>query len=549
MSLAVERYLEVQSGLSRRQRDPLSFWHHASPQSRQATAFISEYDEVYARAANKAGKTEWAAAVTLAILQKRRHLDGVPMPQWKGRLEGLVLTLDYNQQKLSVQPALLRLLGDWPHKCTWKGDGILSSLKIRPLGEERDDPEWWSVIHFMSEENKRAGVGARADLVWADEPPIEEIWRECRKAAHAGRKIVRLISATPINRRQWAWIKEEYGDCPRRGIRQHEDWVEVRWSLDDNAALSKAERDKLKREWRNDPLERGDNKARSHGDYVDASGLCPFDVETLWEMLEETRDPKVERWSVTRPLEGHDLKQILKVPLEVWEKPKEDCKYYITMDLSSGIEDSNHDPSGLLVLKMGTGDLVARSVGYLDSYSRGILAAGVARRYNNAMVDFEVNDGWGVGALRGLHDSKYGNIAKEYRELQPGKWATELGFKTTQKSRAGMIAAIQAWIAAYQQGLRYGKCPSRKLIECLLDCILDETGKPVAAPGLHDEDLIMWGQGLKMAVTNSGIPTKTEAARRMSREEKLVEMIKGHTGEEDTPFGQVYVKPKERIKA
>ena len=201
--------IKVRLALAARESDPLSVWHHASPQSRTATELLADFDELYARAANKAGKTEWAAAVVLALLEKRPTLDGVALPQWHGPIHALALSLDYVQQKLSVQQTIMRLLGTWPHHAKWKGDDILSSLLVKPINAS-DDEETWSELTFMSQENRRAGIGARADVVWFDEPPVMDILRELRKAAHAGRKIVRLISATPTIRRQWAPLAEDY---------------------------------------------------------------------------------------------------------------------------------------------------------------------------------------------------------------------------------------------------------------------------------------------------------------------------------------------------
>jgi hypothetical protein len=44
----------------------------------------------------------------------------------------------------------------------------------------------------------------------ADEPPKEHIWNEVRARGHAGAPFVRIITATPLIRRQWTWLKKQY---------------------------------------------------------------------------------------------------------------------------------------------------------------------------------------------------------------------------------------------------------------------------------------------------------------------------------------------------
>jgi hypothetical protein len=497
-----ERYVRVRLGNMLRDEDPLRFWHHSSDQSREATALLTEVDEVYARAANKGGKTEWEYAVGLAMLQKRPELDGVPLPQWRGRVEGVSLEIDHEQQKLSSQQTILRLLGHWPHHASWKGNGVLASLRIQPLGGSSDQSQW-STLTFMSQENRRTGTGIRADLVLANEPPREDIFREVRKAAHAGRRIVRIIGATPIHRRQWQWVKDDYGDCPRDSIRRQQNRAEVRWSIHHNRALSQAEIEALLAEYWGPPERKTPADplydARVFGDYIDTSGLCPFDIVALNRMLEECLEPEVEEWNITREVDAEDgrVRVAARVPVQVLKRPEVGKSYYLNIDPSKGINDRSHDPGGILVSEMGTGEDVALYEGYIGSYGLGILAAGLARQYNNALVDPESNSGWSEGVMRALGDSGYGNISKTRRMGTEGKWETRWGFETTNQTRPAMIEAVQDWVSAYGVGVRYAPCRFRRVIETLLDVILDEDGKPVAAPGFHDEFMILKGQSLR----------------------------------------------------
>lgn len=486
--------------LLRREMDPLAWWKHAAIQSREATRLLARFREVYVRAANLSGKTEWAASVVLAMLKKQRTLDGVTLPQWRGKVDALCLVRDYRQLKLSVQQTLLRLLGKWPHKARYVGDALVS-LKVKPLGGSDDEREW-SSLTILSQENRRAGLGARADIVWADEPPIEAIWREVRKAGHAGRRRVRIISATPTIRSQWAWMEKDYApEAPRGGIKKHQDWAEVRWSLEDmpEHILPKSHKDELRRDYAKEGVKMA--AAREFGDYVDTSGDCPFDVDTLYAMLEECRDPEVREWRISREVDGEEGRTIKleKVKVEVFSDALPGRQYHLGVDPSKGIASDRHDPGGILVAEMGSGDVVALYNGYIGSYGLGCLAAGLARQYNDAVVDPESNSGWSEGVLRGLSASGYGRIARTKIALVPGGDAYEhrLGFATTAQTRPAMISAVQEWIEAWKAGERWGKCPSRLVIQQLLDTILDETGKPVAAPGLHDEFTLLRGQSLR----------------------------------------------------
>jgi len=505
--------------LEDRQRDPLAWWRFAVPRVTEALVKLTgpgAADEAHLRAANKTGKTELLAAYMLACLQKRPSLAGVPLPRWSGSVHGAQLVLDYKQQLLSVQPAYLRLLGTWPHHPHYQGE-ILTGLDVQPVGGSSDRSKW-SKLHFLSQENRRSGLGVRADVIGFDEPPLIEILRELRKAGHAGRRSVILIGDTPTLRRQWAPLRLDYGDTPRSTTRRVDrERIECRWSLSEVAhwLLPEAEKDKLRRRYASDPL----RDAREHGDYVDASGSCPFNLKGLQRLLDQCREPERIEWKTSRETDSETGRsRVLEtVEVETWHTAKPGARYYIPVDPSSGTEDPErqHDPGALHVREMGSGDLVARYCGYLGSYGLGVLAAGLARQYNDALVEPETTGGWGEGVLRGLAEMGYGNVGHERVELDPGRWRNELGFRTTVQSRPGMIAAVQEWAERAAAGLHYAACPSRAVIECLMDTILDANGKAVGGPGVHDEDLILFGQGLRKCLRRSssvsvpGAPVRT----------------------------------------
>lgn len=534
-----QRLIRIKLSLAQRENDPLGSWRFAVPRVRQAFGLFTgprPIDELHARACNKGTKTETAAAYVLACLQKRATLDGVQLPQWRGRVEGAQLVLDFPQQILSVQPAYLRLLGRWPHRARYRGETLIS-LRVKPVGGN-DDERTWSSLHFLSQKNHQAGTGVRGDIIAFDEPPSMEILRELRKAAHANRRSVCLIAETPTLRRQWQELKEDYGECPRRTIRRvDQERAEVRWSLDEVAdwVLSPEDKAKLRRKYATDPLK----EAREHGDYIDTSGMCPFDLVVLEAMLAECRAPEMISWNIKHEVtEG--ARRVVKtssVPVQVWQEPTIDRVYYIAIDPASGVQGGH--PLGLHVTEVGSGDLVARYLGHHSPYVVGVLAAGLARQYNNATVQPEINDGWATGVFQALSDAGYGNIGREQNELRPGQWHTELGFRTTVKTRPGKISAVKQWIEAWGAGVKYAACPSSEVIRNLMDVILDDADKPVVIPGAHHgEDMILRGQSIMKCVDRSGMEIPDAQQPIQTREQKLIDEIMGRGTAEAAEVGE-----------
>jgi hypothetical protein len=99
--------------------------------------------------------------------------------------------------------------------------------------------------------------------------------------------------------------------------------------------------------------------------------------------------------------------------------------------------------------------------------------------------------------LRGLADSGYGNVAHTQRPMYAGRVEVRPGFETTVKTRPAMIEAGQEWVEAHRIGAPYARCRFRRVIEAFRQTILDLNGKVVAAPGYHDEFVILKGQALR----------------------------------------------------
>lgn len=482
----IGRAVRVRHGLALPRRNPLDYWHHASPGTEKVTRALVGIPEALVLGGNKSGKTNYGAAVGVALAQGRTELDGIPIPRLDKRVVGAVLSLDHQQQALSVQPAYLSMLGDWPHIVGYKSrsQDIVGTIRIRQV-DGSDDPRTWSVIHFISQENPNALTGARLHFAHADEPPKEHIWNEARARGFANKPFIRLITCTPLVRRQWmplkTWFPLEYeGEV-------HNDRIVVRVPVYDNRYLTDEEKARLEDDYRDDPL----RDARLNGDYIDATGKCPFDQKVILHLLEKSRPPRVVKWPVKTD------SGTVEADVEVWEEPDHKESYYVPVDASAGIADSLHDPAGFHVWARGKVRLVARYNGYLPAYDIGTLVAAVAKKYNRALVDPETTGGWGVGVIKSLEQAGYGNIARQPRQLRPGEWEDSLGFTTTDASRPAMISAIQDFLRSVRDGRDLAQLPSADVLRCWQDVILNEKNKPIAAPGLHDEDMILAGQALR----------------------------------------------------
>ncbi len=494
----IARSRGVTRHLASKKSDPLAWWVFGVERLRDAFRLFTAadpIDELHLRACNLGTKTETGAAWMLACLMKLPLLDSVPIPQWTGSVEGAQFVLDYKQQLLSVQPAYLRLLGAWPNHPRYSGE-ILTSLRIKPLGGD-DDESKWSVLHFISQENKRSGVGFRTDIASFDEPPAIEVLREMRKSGHANRRSIRIIPETPIKRRQWAPLREDYGDTPRRCIRRiDKERAEARWSLDEVAdwIIPRERKEALRRIYATDPY----RAAREHGDYANAEGSCPFDEATIYAMMDAwCVTPKLRTIQVPVEAATGQPKRTIPMEVEYWEPPKIDKEYYQDIDPASGIDDNKHNPLGLHLSNDNTGDLLVRWNGYEAPYTVGGLAAALHRHYNSAWTDIEMMDSWGINVERGYRDGGGGCLCRERRELRAGEWSNETGFRVRAQTRAVWVGCIQEWIAAFKAGAPYAICRSRAVFECLLDMELDERDKPVAGPGIaHAEDFVLLGQKL-----------------------------------------------------
>lgn len=516
MSLAAD-FAIVSAGLEDKRRDPLRWYQHSSWASEWVAANLHR-GWIYWHAANSGGKSRSLAALWLALLRGLPTLGGIAIPRIAPPVHGGLGCPTYKIGAAgSILDAIRELAGEWPHHEDKVPEGGFSAFYVMHQDHETDDRTRWSKL-VVCPYNGPVPEGARWDFWGADEPPPEDWLSAAMNRGKAGRPLYGAIGATPIKRKTWWPIKRQFPEQPMEFVNGR---ARIQSSVYDNRFLTAAD---LRRQEMANPPEHPLYRAKLYGDHVSTSGKCPFHEPTLMEMLSLCRDPDLQWWTVSR--ETHEgVNQKERVQLEVWEKPEAGASYYFPVDPAAGIDDAAHDPLGMLGAKIGPCDLVARYGGYLQPYSLGVLQAGVCRQYNGATADIEMNDRWGVNVHHGLTgpDGMYHLVAKEKRELRPGEWAQEIGFHNNAQTRPVIIGAVQTWVNDWAQGLKYARCPSAKVIQCLLDCELDDDGKIVAEVGSHDEDLILWGQCLRRALKRSGREIPRLSPKVKTGDERMIE--------------------------
>lgn len=511
LSRGARNFLTIRAGLDIRRRDPLKFFSWCSKAQADIARWLAAGCEVLARFGNSAGKTHGAAHVVVAVCRGLAALDGVALPKLRQPVVAWVLTKTRRQQVDSVQAAYLEALGDWPHEIAWDNraknyiDSIWISTRWCIHGGGTHCPHCSRIVIHCEQSGVESMLGGRVDVIHADEPPAERIWREARSRIRAGARLLLLITATPLYRKEWAWMATDFQQCegtPRNGR------VEIRSNLDENRFLPPETRRQLISNWQGDPL----FDARRWGDYVDAAGRCPFDPRLLKRMEAVAREP-VEVKRVKIEMERDTSRGIVlahaHAPVQMWWKREPNESYWVLCDPSTGVEDEKHDPAGIHVYARRTPRLVARYDGYCGAHGLGILAAKLGRYYNLAWVDVETNGGYGRGTLSALsRRARYPQINFRQVEEEPGRYRDVLGWETSVPMRGQMTAGVQR--LTEEGGVLI---PSREVLSTLRNITINDAGKYLAAPGRHDEDFILLGRAMVLFETRPEAPLAVHERR------------------------------------
>lgn len=485
---------------------------------------LSVADEIYLHSGQGFGKTQIGATAGVALSQGRKELDGIELPVLRTPNTGLVLSLDYEQQKLSVQQHYLRAVGNWPHEARWEGE-VLKTLRVKPLKSRSDDPKDWSLIQFMSQKNLSAGVGARAQWVHGDEPPVPSIWKEIRKAGLGLPIFPHFITGTPLKRSQWWWLRADY-PLEHAG-RVHNGFLRLRGSTLDNRALLAADLARLKRQWAN--LTPDERATRIEGHEYDSEGSSPFrrHYAELQRWLEACVDGERVEWKVSREIVTPQGKQLVTevVDVEVWEEPDPRCVYRAIGDCSLGIDDGEHDPGEVTIWNMTRRTQVARYNGYIGEHGLAILSAGLGRMHFNALADPDVTGGYGSAFLSGLREANYPYVYVNRSEVPAGGLTPkDIGFTIGRETRREFCAAINEALLWSEQGRPFVTIRSREQVAELMDLVLKDE-KPVTAAGRHDEALSTFGRVCTLLSPEKPLILRTEVASRRTPRERGREAV------------------------
>jgi len=463
--------LAAEAGLQKFSEDPLAVFRFTSDAQKAFADALSKFREVYLRSGNQAGKTTVGAYCGVALARGCTELGDVVMPMLGTPNVGLVLAKGRAMAKESVIKAYRNAIGGWPHHVERNG-GAIEAIWVKPNRSKSDDWHEWSCIRFFVEDGQSL-AGMRLDWAHGDEPPKEDAWRELRMRGKANRHFVRFITATPLDKKEWKWLRDDFRGCERKDGKDGK--IELRMSVYDNKALG-PEHIKSIEEDSKGPLQR----AKLYGEYLDLTGTNPFDAIGLKRWLDGCVEGKYETW---------ETRAGASIRYEVWDDPDPRESYFVIADPSAGIWDEAgvHDPCEVIVVGRKSKKVVARYNGYIPAFELGRLSRHLAERYNRAMLVWERNSGYGEAFYEGCE--MYGNVYVEHhRDSRNLPLAQRLGWLTTATSRGTIIGALQK--AIVEDGLLF---LSREGVESLSDVVIDRNGRIEAGAGSHDEDMIVLG--------------------------------------------------------
>lgn len=171
------------------------------------------------------------------------------------------------------------------------------------------------------------------------------------------------------------------------------------------------------------------------------------------------------------------------VEVEFWEDFDPLCVYRVIADCSLGIDDGEHDPGAATVWNMTRRTQAARYNGYLGEYGLAVLAAGLSRKYGDALVDPDVTGGYGSAFLSGMRAAGCSRVVTNRSEIpHSGLKPSDLGFTIGRETRREFCAAINEALLWSEKGMPWLTVRSREDCAELMDLVLKDE-KPVTAAG------------------------------------------------------------------
>lgn len=516
-------------------RDPLSRYQHAS----WASEWVCENLHrgwFYWHAANSGAKSHSLAALIVKIARgggmlglegSGRFWDGRPWYSKATELPAIEPPVDIGigtpSYKLGAAGSIIakvrELIGEWPHH----ESRVAESVSVFHVKHERGKSDDWhdfSKIYVFPYEGP-VPEAARLDAWFADEPPPELWLSAILNRGKRGRPLYGGIGATPVVPRLWRPVRAQFPDAHCEFI---EGRARIQSSVYDNRFLTASD---IQRQEYANPPSHPLSKAKLLGDHVNAVGSCPFDLIVLGKMLAECEEPEREVFRIPLESDSGSPKRYIETTIEWFQKPHAGNRGgRLTLDPASGVSSNKNNPLGFNLSADRSGDLLVRWNDKIPPFCAGILAATIARQFD-AWIDIEMNDHWGVNVVRGVEKTGYGKLCKDRRLLRPDVWSMETGFRANAETVNEGIGAIQEWIAAYEAGIPYAKCPSRDVIHSIMDTELDENDKVVSpkdSTGAHGEDRVCFGRNLSrcvkrpsMKIPNIGKPLPSPAERMVAK--------------------------------
>lgn len=497
-------------GLADLRANPLDRWQPMSDAQERVLEELGR-GEILVGGGNGCGKTE-LAKIFVAMAQGREELAGYQLPAVPQPSYWVVSSLDFEQQKQSVQPKILQAIGESPHHLTWDRE-VLRSVRVRYKDCRSDDPRHWSRITFISCKNLQAGVGFRGSGYLCDEPPPIWLLKELRKMGEANSLVFGVIAATMLKRSQWQPLRADYPDPARNEGKWVGRFLRLRQptfnpdDLDDedfgNRALTREHKEYLLAQWAN--LTPGERLTRILGMETDESGSNPLRavLEQIQREHEAARNGTWSEWKVSREVPTPQGKQLVTETVEVesWQDdPTPGHVYAVLLDTSLGIADGAHDPGQAQVVDMTAGVQVARYEGFLGEYGLGVLGGGLSKKWTNAEVYVGTTGGYGDACLSGLRAVGCRNVHTRQVKSRDGRIErTDLGFKETEATRLEAFGALRECFTAAQAGRPWFTIRSPEDLAQMLDIQVDDKNRIIRVPGVHHgESVLLLGKAASM---------------------------------------------------